>query len=115
MSNDAINEAEQTICCALCCVNCSTLMTCGCSGKVGCCCLDIEFCCKPGAPCLSCCCIGPTLGGCKGCTSQLQVCCVVVNAAFPCNNEVPAALAVGGLMVYPQCGCCVQQREIMDR
>lgn len=115
---DAVDESQLTLCCALCCTNCATLpiTECtGCSGKLGLCCLDLEICCKPGSPCLPCICCGPTCDGCKGLTAQLQVCCVVCNAAFPCNEEVPVAVVVGGLMLYPKCGCCVVQREIMDR
>eukprot|EP00979_Chaetoceros_neogracilis_P002541 scaffold433_cov260-Chaetoceros_neogracile.AAC.68 len=117
-NDDAVNEDELTLCCALCCVNCSTqscFSSCGGSGKIGCCCLDIEVCLKAGAPCLPCCCCGPTCGECKGVNAQLQCCCVVCNAAVPCNSEVPVALVAGGLMIYPQCGCCVKQKEIMDR
>ena len=43
---DAVDESKLTLCCALCCANCSTMATCGCSGRVGLCCTNIEFCCK---------------------------------------------------------------------
>lgn len=52
---DAVDEKETILCCALCCVNCSiypSLDALGASGKVGVCCCNCEFCCKPGAPCL---------------------------------------------------------------
>jgi len=52
---DAVNEDETILCCAVCCANCSiypALDALGASGKVGFCCCQLEFCCKPGAPCL---------------------------------------------------------------
>lgn len=112
--DDAVNEEELILCCALCCANCSLLCdgTCvSCSGKVGLCCLQAEVCCKPGAPCLPCCCCGPKCecDGCSVMNSQLQCCCAVCSVAFPCNEEVPIAISALGLTVYPTCGCCVKQ------
>lgn len=52
---DAVNEEETYLCCAVCCANCSiypALDALGASGKIGVCCCNAEFCCKPGAPCL---------------------------------------------------------------
>ena len=49
MGEDAIDESKLVLCCALCCANLSTYPTAdclGCSGKVGLCCLNAEFCCK---------------------------------------------------------------------
>jgi hypothetical protein len=112
---DAVDESKLTLCCALCCANCSTMATCGCSGRVGLCCTNIEFCCKPGAPKLPCCCIGPTCDG-EGCiNAQVQLCCLVVSAAIPCTDEVPAAVTIAGLTIYPKVGCCMPMKEIMDR
>jgi len=112
--SDAVDEDKLLLCCALCCANCSILPTSciGCSGKIGLCCLNIELCCKPGAPCLCCCCCGPTCvdNGCSVCNAQVQCCCSVCNAALPCNEDVPVAVAVAGLMVYPKFGCCITQR-----
>jgi len=112
---DAVDEDKLILCCALCCANCSVLppTSClGCSGKVGLCCLNIELCCKPGAPSLPCCCCGPKCenDGCSCFNAQVQCCCAVCSAAVPCNEEVPVALALAGIMVYPKCGCCVSQR-----
>merc|ERR1712166_944575 len=113
MPNDAVNEENLTLCCALCCANCSTGGGCGCSGRVGCFCLNLEVCCVPGAPCLSLCCCGPTCGG-HGCVNaQLQLFCVVVSAALPCTAEVPVAVTIAGLTIYPKVGCCMPIREIM--
>jgi hypothetical protein len=121
MSDDAVNEDNQYLCCALCCVNCSLLSGCdaiGCSGKAGICCCNLECCCKFDAPCLfPCCCLG-IKSECDGCSvvdAQVQACCIVVSAAIPCNEEVPLAVSVLGLTLYPVQGCCVQQKEIMNR
>ena len=49
MGDDAIDEEKLVLCCALCCANLSTYPSAdclGCSGKVGMCCLNAEFCCK---------------------------------------------------------------------
>lgn len=49
MGDDAIDEEKLVLCCALCCANMSTYPSAdclGCSGKVGMCCLNAEFCCK---------------------------------------------------------------------
>ena len=49
MSNDAVDEGELILCCALCCANTSFYPSSdcfGCSGKLGVCCLNLEFCCK---------------------------------------------------------------------
>jgi hypothetical protein len=116
LDNDAVDERRQTLCCALCCVNCAYLDLCectGCSGKIGCCCLNCEVCCKPGAPCLPLCCCGPKFdcnNACASCVNtQLQFCCIVLNAAFPCNEEVPLAISIAGMTLYPKCGCCIKQ------
>jgi hypothetical protein len=68
--------------------------------------------CRPGAEPLPLLCCGPTCDcdGCKVLTSQCQCCCVVCNTAIPCNDDVPVAIVVGGLMCFPKRGCCVKQR-----
>ena len=51
MGDDAIDEGKLVLCCALCCANFSTYPSAdclGCSGKIGCCCLNAEVCCKVG-------------------------------------------------------------------
>ena len=40
---------------------------------------------------------------------------MVVSAALPPTDEVPAAVTIAGLTVYPKVGCCVPMKEIMDR
>lgn len=62
-------------------------------------------------------CIGikPECDGCSGVNGQCQVCCLVANGAVPCNNEVPVAVAILGVMLYPKVGCCVMQNEVMNR
>eukprot|EP00957_Ditylum_brightwellii_P080609 6130554-Ditylum_brightwellii.AAC.1 len=119
--DDAVDEDKLVLCCAFCCANCAFLpppTCCGCSGKAGLCCLNCEYCLKPGAPCLPCCCCGPAVE-CDGCSlfnAQGQCCCAVVSMAFPCNEEVPIALTVLGLTMYPECGCCKTIEEIkMER
>ena len=47
--DDAIDEEDLILCCALCCANLSYYPSadcCGCSGKIGLCCLNAEVCCK---------------------------------------------------------------------
>jgi hypothetical protein len=46
---------------------------------------------------------------------QVHMFCAVCSAAIPCNDEVPIALTVLGLTMYPKCGCCVVQKSIMER
>ncbi|KAL3805233.1 hypothetical protein ACHAWO_009035 [Cyclotella atomus] len=118
--DDAVDEEKLVLCCALCCHNCSVYPAAdclGCSGKVGLCCLNMEFCCKPGAPCLPCGCCGPQceMDGCSCFNMQAHCCCCVNSAAFPCNDEVPAAVTILGLTLYPKCGCMVPMKEIMNR
>ena len=114
--DDAVDETKLTLCCALCCCNCSTYPSCAlCSGKVGCCCLNCEVCCKTGAPCLPCCCCGPTCDGDGCCNAQVQVCCAVISAAFPTNEVVPAAITILGCTIYPKCGPCMPMKTIMNR
>ncbi len=118
--DDAINEDELVLCCALCCTNCSILtnLSCiSCSGKVGVCCLTCEVCCKPGAPCLPCICCGPNcdMDGCACISSQVQCCCCVCSGALPCNDEVPIAVSALGLTVFPTCGCCIKQKVRIQR
>jgi len=113
---DAVDEEKLTLCCALCCINCSCYPSFAiCSGKVGVCCLNCEMCFKTGAPCLACCCCGPTCDGSGCCNAQCQLCCVVISAAFPCTDEVPAAVTILGCTIYPKCGPCMPMKKIMDR
>ncbi|GAX22523.1 hypothetical protein FisN_14Hh145 [Fistulifera solaris] len=119
--DDAVDEEKVILCCALCCVNLSVYPTCdcwGCSGKAGICCCNAELCCKPGAPLLfPFCCVGCT-SECDGCSiinGQLHACCAVMSCAFPCNEEVPVAVSLVGLNLYPKCGLCLTQKEAMVR
>ncbi len=114
MSSDGVNENDIALCCAMCCINCGTYeaVDCiGCSGKFGCCCLQADVCCKPNAPSLFCYCCGPTVD-CSDCGSvvdvQFQMCNLVVTGALPCNKEVPIAISILGLTLYPKVGCCVK-------
>ena len=86
--------------------------------QAGICCMNLECCLKMGAPCLfPCCCIGcrPECDGCSVINAQCHCCCAVASAAVPCNDEVPVALSVAGLTVFPKFGCCIRQSEIMNR
>ncbi|GAX13237.1 hypothetical protein FisN_17Hu171 [Fistulifera solaris] len=118
---DAVNEDKLVLCCALCCVNLSVYPSCGClgcSGKAGICCLNAEVCCKPGVPSLfPFCCLGlkPQCNGCSILNGQCHVCCGVLSCAIPCNDEVPVAVAVAGLTLYPKCGFCISQKTVMER
>lgn len=120
-NNDAVDEDELILCCAVCCANCSILTNLSgcmsCSGKVGLCCLNMEVCCKPGAPKLPCLCCGPKCeyDGCSCVNTQLQLCCCVCSAAFPCNQEVPVAISACGITVFPECGCCIKQKVSYEK
>lgn len=43
---------------------------------------------------------------------QCQVMNVVISGALPCNKEVPVAVSILGLTVFPKVGCCVKIGEI---
>jgi hypothetical protein len=36
------------------------------------------------------------------------MCNLVVTGALPCNKEVPIAISILGLTLYPKVGCCVK-------
>jgi hypothetical protein len=83
----------------------------------GVCCVNCEICCKCGAPCLfPCCCLGIALDcdQCSCCNAQLQCCCVSVQGSFPCSEDVPAAVTLLGLTLYPcsSAGCCVSVKNV---
>uniref|UniRef100_A0A7S2J909 Uncharacterized protein n=1 Tax=Haptolina brevifila TaxID=156173 RepID=A0A7S2J909_9EUKA len=120
VSADAVDENDLHIVSACCCSASALYLDCpaciGCSGKGSLCCLEIDTCCKFGAPCLCC---GPC--GCK-CISpttcvkfQKQCCCFVNNCAFPCDEEMPAMLACCCLACYPKCGCCRKQGDLTGK
>jgi hypothetical protein len=118
--DDAVDEENIVLCCAVCCANVGYYADadcCGCSGKAGLCCLNCQFCCKPSAPCLPCGCCGPRCeyDGCSVFNVQCQICQAVVSGAFPCNKEVPIALSVAGATVYPKCGCCVKIGDLKTK
>jgi hypothetical protein len=80
--------------------------------------MNLECCCKPGAPLLMPCgFLGckPECDGCSILNGQCQAMCLVVSAAIPCNKEVPVAVAIAGLTLYPKCGFCIQQRDLFDK
>ena len=55
---------------------------------------------------------GKSLSGCVLMKRQLQLCCLVEQCAFPCDEEVPCAIAVCGLACYPKCGFCSTLEEL---
>mmetsp|Transcript_44097 Transcript_44097/g.64808 ORF Transcript_44097/g.64808 Transcript_44097/m.64808 type:complete len:133 (+) Transcript_44097:50-448(+) len=118
MGDDAVDEENIALCCALGCINCGhyqDLDCFGCSGKVGLCCLNAEICCKPSAPCLfplGCMGLKCENDGCSCFNVQCQMCQLVMTGAFPCNSEVPVAVSILGLTLYPKVGCCVKIGEI---
>lgn len=86
--------------------------------QLGLCCCNMECCFKPGAPCLmpfGVCGCKPECDGCSILNLQCHALCAVVSAAIPCNKEVPLAVSILGLTIFPKCGFCMQQKEIMDR
>jgi hypothetical protein len=70
-----------------------------------------------GAPCLPCCCCGPNceFDGCALVKVQMQVFCLAITAAIPCDEEVPPIVSILGLTVFPKCGCCMPIKEAMSR
>eukprot|EP00543_Licmophora_paradoxa_P004527 CAMPEP_0202448044 /NCGR_PEP_ID=MMETSP1360-20130828/6836_1 /ASSEMBLY_ACC=CAM_ASM_000848 /TAXON_ID=515479 /ORGANISM="Licmophora paradoxa, Strain CCMP2313" /LENGTH=133 /DNA_ID=CAMNT_0049065413 /DNA_START=96 /DNA_END=497 /DNA_ORIENTATION=+ len=115
--DDAVDEENIVLICAVCCANCglyNDLDCCGCSGKAGFCCLNCEFCCKPSAPMLPLVCCGPRCenDGCSVFNIQCQFCQFVLSGAVPCNKEVPVAVSLLGATLYPKCGCCVKIGDI---
>ena len=63
---------------------------------------DADVCCQLGIGFCSCGCKSPS----TICKSQGQCCCLVENAAFPTDDEIPCTCACFGLACYPGCGCC---------
>ncbi|KAG7351370.1 hypothetical protein IV203_003831 [Nitzschia inconspicua] len=118
MSNDdAIDEEKIILCCGVGCFNCGwyhAIDCCGCSGKIGLCCVNMQVCCKPSAPCLPCGCCGPRweYDGCSVVNAQLHCCHMVCSGALPCNKEVPVVLTALGLTVFPKCGCCITKGDL---
>mmetsp|Transcript_11780 Transcript_11780/g.35089 ORF Transcript_11780/g.35089 Transcript_11780/m.35089 type:complete len:176 (-) Transcript_11780:65-592(-) len=117
---NAVNANELLIFSALCCVNSACYREadcCGCSGKVSVCCLSLEHCLKPGAPCLFplCClgikCVSPT----TLLKAQSQCCCLVHSAALPCDDEVPCMLSCCFASCWPRCGCLKTQAQLTGR
>ncbi|EEC45675.1 predicted protein [Phaeodactylum tricornutum CCAP 1055/1] len=117
-NGDAIAEDDLILCCALCCANLSILSGCeclGCSGKAGICCFNLECCFKPGAPCLTpLCCLGIKCenDGHSLLNAQCHALMLVFSCAVPCNEEVPVAVSIAGLTLYPKCGFCIKQRAL---
>lgn len=117
--DDAVDEENIVLCCAVGCANCGFYqdMDCmGCSGKVGFCCLNMQFCCKPSAPCLPLGCCGPRCenDGCSILNAQCQIFNLIVSAALPCNKEVPVAVSVLGATIFPKCGCCIKIGDLKE-
>merc|ERR1712146_721569 len=86
----------------------------GCASSETCCCIEGEFCCKPGVEmlCLGCCAlrlISPTT--CMKVESQM--CCSVAGVAIPCDDEVPCMVSLCFLHCYPQVGCCMQMSTLV--
>lgn len=80
--------------------------------------MNAEMCCKIGAPCLcpfGCLGIKCQNNECAAVNAQIQCLFLLCSCAIPCNKEVPLAVSVAGLTVFPKCGCCMKQKEIMDR
>jgi hypothetical protein len=50
--------------------------------------------------------------GCSVFNVQCQLCNLVISGAFPCNEEVPVAISVLGLTIFPKVGCCVKIGEL---
>jgi hypothetical protein len=59
--------------------------------------------------------IRPECDGLSCVNAQCHACCTVLNVAIPCNKEVPVAVSVLGVTVFPKFGFCLRQKEIMNR
>lgn len=46
---------------------------------------------------------------------QCQVCNLIVNAALPCNKEVPVAVSMFGCTVFPKVGCCIKVGDLKKK
>ena len=82
------------------------------------CCCNAEMCCKPGAPYLfplGCIGLKCESDGCSVFNAQCHCCCSVVNAAIPCNEEVPLTVNLLGLTLWPKQGCFMTLKETMER
>ena len=118
VAQDAVDENDLTILSACCCTTQALYTECpdciGCSGKGSICCLEVDSCCKFGAPCLTpCCCLGCKCISPTTCIKlQKQCCCCVHNLAFPCDDEMPCMIGCCGFTCYPKCGCCMKQGQI---
>jgi hypothetical protein len=44
--------------------------------------------------------------------AQCEVCGLVVDAAFPCNEDVPLAVTILGLTLFPKVGACLTVAQI---
>jgi hypothetical protein len=112
---DAVDEGKITLIQACCCSHCGLYFAdncCGCAQKCSFLCLTCETCCKPNTPMLCCGCCGCRCDSCVLMKRQLQLCCLVEQCAFPCDEEVPCAIAVCGLACYPKCGFCSTLEEL---
>jgi len=115
---EGVDASDLTSCCALCCIICSLypkFPAClGCHAKGDACCLQVEsLLCKvgvnDGSLCMCCKseleCLVPTT-----CVKMtMQMCCIDMRCAFPCDDEVPCAVTILGLTCCydfsPQCSC----------
>ena len=113
---DALDNNAIMVCDACCCQYDGFLFGDGCMGCMASetmCCLEVEYCCKSGAPtlCCVCCairCVSPTV-----CIkSQAQICCLAGAAAIPCDEEVPCMFGSCGIICYPGVYICKTLGEI---
>jgi len=116
---DALDNNAIIVCEACCC--CYDGFLCG-DGCLGCmasetmCCLEMEFCCKSGAPKLCCICCAVRCVPATVCIkSQAQTCCFAGAAAIPCDEEVPCMFGDCGLICYPGFYCCKTLGEITGK
>ncbi|CAK0803699.1 unnamed protein product [Prorocentrum cordatum] len=114
--NDALDNDSIMVCDGCCCCYDGLLFGDGCLGCMASetmCCLEVEYCCKSGAPtlCCVCCairCVSPTV-----CIkSQGQMCCLAGAAAIPCDDEVPCLVGSCGIVCYPTIAICKTLGEI---
>lgn len=124
-----IDQREFPIICSSCCgyvllnTRPSEWVACSCLNEILCC--GNEICCHPGSEPIVCekkhdhlCHLGCYFAGCflkipTLCTkTSIQMCCIVQQLAFPCDETMPCVAGVCCLTLYPKLGCCVRYGEV---
>lgn len=81
------------------------------------CCVESTCCLRPNTRRLACiCCEARCSRGMQAsCRGQLHTCCLVKGCACPPGQGEPVIAAALGVVLYPSCGICMQQQNVMIR